>query len=178
MRVWRRLQLLSARIRRSPWHDLGRGAKKRHTFGHRIADFQAIQLTLATMATEDEADRLLTRWAAAKLDNGQRAHLETGMAKFFASEVALRATLESMRIHGGLRLLRRARSRTVESRPAAGGDRRGNQRDSSNGVRRAAAVDLKTDVHHSPDRSSFWGGSAALRASLFGRSRHAPSWEV
>ena len=72
----------------------------------------------------------------------------------------------------------RARSRTVVSRRVAHGDRRGNQRDSSNGDRRAAAVDLKTDVHRSPDRSSFWGGSAALRASLFGCSRHAPSWEV
>ena len=76
-------------------------AKERHAFGHPIADFQAIQLKLAATATEIQAARLLTRWAAAKLDSGQRADLETGMAKFFASEVALRATLESMRIHGG-----------------------------------------------------------------------------
>lgn len=76
-------------------------AKERHAFGHPIADFQAIQLKLAAVATEVQAARLLTRWAAAKLDGGQRADLETGMAKFFASEVALRATLESMRIHGG-----------------------------------------------------------------------------
>ncbi|HET7419575.1 MAG TPA: acyl-CoA dehydrogenase family protein [Candidatus Dormibacteraeota bacterium] len=76
-------------------------AKERHAFGRPIADFQAIQLKLAAMATDIQAARLLTRWAAAKLDQGQRADLETGMAKFFASEVALRATLESMRIHGG-----------------------------------------------------------------------------
>jgi alkylation response protein AidB-like acyl-CoA dehydrogenase len=76
-------------------------ARERRAFGHPIADFQAIQLKLAAVATEVQAARLLTRWAAAKLDSGQRADLETGMAKFFASEVALRATLESMRIHGG-----------------------------------------------------------------------------
>lgn len=76
-------------------------ARERHAFGHPIGDFQAIQLKLAAMATEIEAARLLTRWAAAKLDSGRRADLETGMAKFFASEVALKATLESMRIHGG-----------------------------------------------------------------------------
>lgn len=76
-------------------------AKERHAFGHPIADYQAIQLKLAAMATEVQAARLLTRWAAAKLDSGERADLETGMAKYFASEVALRATLESMRIHGG-----------------------------------------------------------------------------
>ena len=76
-------------------------AKQRQAFGHPIADFQAIQMKLAAMATEIQAARLLTRWAAAKLDSGQRADLETGMAKFFASEVALRASLESMRIHGG-----------------------------------------------------------------------------
>lgn len=76
-------------------------AKERHAFGHPIADFQAIQLKLATVATEVQAARLLTRWAASKLDSGERADLETGMAKYFASEVAVRATLESMRIHGG-----------------------------------------------------------------------------
>ncbi len=76
-------------------------AKERHAFGRPIADFQAIQLKLATVATEIQAARLLTRWAASKLDGGGRADLETGMAKYFASEVAIRATLESMRIHGG-----------------------------------------------------------------------------
>lgn len=76
-------------------------AKERHAFGRPIADFQAIQLKLATVATEIQAARLLTRWAASKLDTGARADLETGMAKYFASEVAVRATLESMRIHGG-----------------------------------------------------------------------------
>ncbi|HKC19167.1 MAG TPA: acyl-CoA dehydrogenase family protein [Candidatus Dormibacteraeota bacterium] len=76
-------------------------AKERHAFGHPIGDFQAIQLKLATVATDVQAARLLTRWAASKLDSGRRADLETGMAKYFASEVAVRATLESMRIHGG-----------------------------------------------------------------------------
>lgn len=78
-----------------------RYAKDRHAFGQPIADFQAIQLKLAEMATDIQAARLLTWWAASKLDSGQRADLETGMAKFFASEVGLRTTLECMRIHGG-----------------------------------------------------------------------------
>lgn len=76
-------------------------AKERHAFGQPIADFQAIQLKLAEMATDIQAARLLTWWAASKLDSGERADLETGMAKFFASEVGLRTTLECMRIHGG-----------------------------------------------------------------------------
>ncbi len=78
-----------------------RYAKERHAFGQPIADFQAIQLKLAEMATDIQAARLLTWWAASKLDLGERADLETGMAKFFASEVGLRTTLECMRIHGG-----------------------------------------------------------------------------
>jgi alkylation response protein AidB-like acyl-CoA dehydrogenase len=78
-----------------------RYAKERHAFGQPIADFQAIQLKLAEMATDIQAARLLTWWAASRLDAGQRADLETGMAKFFASEVALRTSLECMRIHGG-----------------------------------------------------------------------------
>lgn len=74
-------------------------AKLRTAFGHPIGDFQAIQLKLADMATETQAARLLTWWAATKAEAG-RADRETGMAKLFASEVALKATLESMRIHG------------------------------------------------------------------------------
>ena len=53
------------------------------------------------MATEVQAARLLTWWAASALDSGRRADLETGMAKLYASEVCIRASLEAMRIHGG-----------------------------------------------------------------------------
>ena len=76
-------------------------AKERHAFGRPIADFQAIQLKLADMATEVQAARLLTWWAASALDSGRRADLETGMAKLYASEICIKATLEAMRIHGG-----------------------------------------------------------------------------
>jgi alkylation response protein AidB-like acyl-CoA dehydrogenase len=76
-------------------------AQERQAFGRPIAEFQAIQLKVADMATEVQAARLLTWWAASRLDSGGRADLETGMAKLFASEVCLRATLESMRVHGG-----------------------------------------------------------------------------
>ncbi len=75
-------------------------AKQRRAFGQPIAQFQAIQLKLADLATQIQAARLLTWWAAAHLDTGQRSDKETGMAKLFASEVALTAALESMRIHG------------------------------------------------------------------------------
>ncbi|MCA1834114.1 MAG: acyl-CoA dehydrogenase family protein [Actinomycetota bacterium] len=76
-------------------------AQERHAFGHPIADFQAIQLKLADMATEVQAARLLTWWAAARADSGKRADLEAGMAKLYSSEVAIKCSLEAMRIHGG-----------------------------------------------------------------------------
>jgi alkylation response protein AidB-like acyl-CoA dehydrogenase len=76
-------------------------AKERHAFGQPIGAFQAIQLKLADMATELQAARLLTWWAASRTDAGHRADMEAGMAKLFASEVAIKASLESMRIHGG-----------------------------------------------------------------------------
>jgi alkylation response protein AidB-like acyl-CoA dehydrogenase len=76
-------------------------AQERRAFGRPIADFQAIQLKLADMATEVQAARLLTWWAAAALDSGKRADLETGMAKLYASEICIKASLEAMRIHGG-----------------------------------------------------------------------------
>ena len=66
-----------------------------------IAEFQAIQLKLADMATNVQAARLLTWWAASELDAGNRADLQTSMAKLFASETALSSALESLRVHGG-----------------------------------------------------------------------------
>ncbi len=77
-------------------------AKERHAFGQPIADFQAIQLKLAEMATNVQAARLLTWWAASRADSGVRVDLEAGMAKWFASEVAIQNSLESMRVHGGM----------------------------------------------------------------------------
>jgi butyryl-CoA dehydrogenase len=76
-------------------------AQQRETMGVPIAKHQAIQFKLADMATKLEASRLLTRSAAEKFDTGQRADVEAGMAKLFASETALEVATEAMRIHGG-----------------------------------------------------------------------------
>ncbi len=76
-------------------------AKNRHAFGQPISEFQAIQLKIATIATQTQAARLMTYWAASKADAGERVDMESGMAKYFASEVAIEASLEAMRIHGG-----------------------------------------------------------------------------
>src|SRR5581483_9464119 len=62
-----------------------RYAQERRTFGTAIANHQAIQLKLADMATKLEAARLLTLSAAARKDVGDRADLEAGMAKLFAT---------------------------------------------------------------------------------------------
>jgi alkylation response protein AidB-like acyl-CoA dehydrogenase len=53
------------------------------------------------MATKVNAARLLTQWAAARKDAGERADLEAGMAKLYASEISYEVALEAMRIHGG-----------------------------------------------------------------------------
>jgi alkylation response protein AidB-like acyl-CoA dehydrogenase len=76
-------------------------ARERHAFGKPIAEHQAIQLKLADLATEVQAARLLTWWAAAAKDRNGRADIETAMAKYFASEVAVRAALTAMRVFGG-----------------------------------------------------------------------------
>jgi butyryl-CoA dehydrogenase len=76
-------------------------ALERQTFGRPIAEHQAIQFKLADMATKLEAAKLLTRSAAERYQSGDRADVEAGMAKLFASETALELATESMRIHGG-----------------------------------------------------------------------------
>lgn len=76
-------------------------ARERTAFGQPIADFQAIQLKLADIATQLQAARLMTYWAASEQASGNRADMQSGMAKYFSSEVAIKASLEAMRIHGG-----------------------------------------------------------------------------
>ena len=76
-------------------------AQQRETFGKPIAQHQAVQLKLAQMATKIEAARLLTMQAAERKNAGERADLEAGMAKLFATETAEEVALEAMRIHGG-----------------------------------------------------------------------------
>jgi len=78
-----------------------RYAQERHTFGAPISDHQAIQFKLAEMATKIQAARLMMQDAADKKNRGERADLEAGMAKLFASEICLECTLDAMRIHGG-----------------------------------------------------------------------------
>ncbi len=76
-------------------------SQQRKTFGVTISNHQAIQLKLATMATKIQAARLLTYEAAAKKDAGGRVDLESGMAKYFASEICAEVSLEAMRVFGG-----------------------------------------------------------------------------
>jgi butyryl-CoA dehydrogenase len=78
-----------------------RYAQEREAFGEPIARKQAIQMKLAQMATKIEASRLLMLQAARKKAAGERADLESGMAKLFATETAEEVALEAMRIHGG-----------------------------------------------------------------------------
>lgn len=76
-------------------------AQVRKTMGKPIANHQAIQLKLGEMVTRARAARLLTLDAAAAYDRGERCDMEAGIAKFFASEAAVRNSEEAMRIFGG-----------------------------------------------------------------------------
>ncbi len=76
-------------------------AQHRHAFGVPIAQHQAIQFKLADMATKIQAARLMTNYAARKKDAGERADIECGMAKLFATEACFEVVGEAMRVHGG-----------------------------------------------------------------------------
>jgi len=76
-------------------------AKERQQFGQRIANFEAIQWMLADMATQIEAARVLTYYAADLQDKGLPFIKESAMAKLFASEVSSFVTNKAIQIHGG-----------------------------------------------------------------------------
>ena len=76
-------------------------SKQRKAFGKEIMHHQAIQFKLADMATEIEAARLLCLKAAWEKDQHLDYTLSGSMAKVFASEVAMRTTVEAVQVHGG-----------------------------------------------------------------------------
>lgn len=88
-------------LARGALEDSLRYARERVQFGQPIAEFQAIRFKLAEMASEIEAARQLTLFAAASIDEGRRCDKEAAMAKLFASDMAERVTSEAIQIHGG-----------------------------------------------------------------------------
>jgi alkylation response protein AidB-like acyl-CoA dehydrogenase len=77
-------------------------SKQRKTFGQPIADRQAIQWMLADSAVDVHAARLMTYYAAEKIDRGERISMEAGMAKLFATEMAGRVVDRAMQVFGGI----------------------------------------------------------------------------
>jgi alkylation response protein AidB-like acyl-CoA dehydrogenase len=76
-------------------------AKQRRQFGRVIAAFQAIRFKLADMATQVQAARLLTEYAADEKDAGRKTTLISSQAKLYAAEVAVKVAEEAIQIHGG-----------------------------------------------------------------------------
>ena len=76
-------------------------AQEREAFGHRIADFQAIQHKLVNMSMEIDAARLLVHRAAWLKDQGRGVTEAGAKAKLFASEMARRQTAEAIQVLGG-----------------------------------------------------------------------------
>ncbi len=83
------------------WSHAAAYAKERKQFGKAIADFQAVQFSLAEMATEIEATRLLV-YNAARLKDAKMPYVkEAAMAKYFSSQVAERVASQAVEIYGG-----------------------------------------------------------------------------
>ena len=83
------------------WGHAARYARERRQFGKPIAEFQAVQFTLAELATEIEAAKLMVYNAARLKDAGEPYVREAAMAKLFASQVAERTASLSVEIFGG-----------------------------------------------------------------------------
>jgi alkylation response protein AidB-like acyl-CoA dehydrogenase len=88
-------------VGRAALEDSLRYAQERESFGKPIWQHQSIGNYLADMATKLTAARQLVLHAARRIDSGERADMEAGMAKLFASETAMQIALDAIRIHGG-----------------------------------------------------------------------------
>jgi alkylation response protein AidB-like acyl-CoA dehydrogenase len=88
-------------VGQAAFDDALRYAQQRESFGKPIWQHQSVGNLLADMATKLTAARQLILHAAERFDAGERSDLEAGMAKLFASEVAMQVALDAIRIHGG-----------------------------------------------------------------------------
>jgi hypothetical protein len=88
-------------VGRAALDDALRYAQERESFGKPIWQHQSIGNYLADMATKWTAARELILYAARRYQAGERVDMEAGMAKLFASEVAMEIALNAVRIHGG-----------------------------------------------------------------------------
>ena len=92
---------LSVGIAKGAYDAALKYSKEREQFGKPISSFQAIAFKLADMATEIEAAELLTLQAADMKNRGVEMTKESAMAKYYASEVAVRTATEGVQIFGG-----------------------------------------------------------------------------
>jgi len=88
-------------VARAAFEDALRYAQERETFGSPIWQHQSIGNYLADMGTKITAARVLNLHAASQHELGRRVDMEAGMAKLFASEVAMEVTANAIRVHGG-----------------------------------------------------------------------------
>lgn len=92
---------LSLGIAKGAYEASVKYSKERQQFGKPISEFQAIAFKLADMATEIEAAELLTLQASDLKNRGEKVTLKSAMAKYYASEVAVKTSTESVQIFGG-----------------------------------------------------------------------------
>lgn len=97
---------ISLGLARGALEESLRYAREREAFGKPIGRFQSIQNKLAEMATNIEAGRLMIYHAATLLDEGKCSPAKAAMTKIFVSEMATKACLEAIQIHGGYGYLR------------------------------------------------------------------------
>jgi len=82
-------------------------ARQRVQFGHPVSSLQAVQHMLASMAIELEAARAMVYAVARTIDSGAKNFTEVaGMAKVFASDMAMRVTTDALQIFGGVGYMR------------------------------------------------------------------------
>lgn len=95
------IAVLSNGIARGAYEAALQYSKERHQFDKPISSFQGISFKLADMATEIEAAELLIQQACDLKIRGQKMTKQSAMAKYYASEVAVRVSTDAVQIFGG-----------------------------------------------------------------------------
>ena len=120
-------------------------AKKRVTFGVKLADRQAIQWWIADAATRIHICRLMVRDAAAKMDRGEDVRTEASMLKVFATEMAQEVCDHAMQTFGAMGMTKELPLQRLMAPGAGAADLRGPERGAPHGDRPPGAGAARLD---------------------------------
>ena len=153
-------------LARSALEQAARYLAERRAFGGVLAEQQGLRFMIAEMARDVEAARALTRQAAAAKDRGEPIGEASSLAKWTASDTAMRVATDAVQLFGGVRLFARDGDRAADARREGRPDLRGHEPDPPPDRRRRGVQAGRPGLRRRAPRRELAASSPLVRRPL------------